>query len=97
MNSGSTTPGSSGSTRTFTTTTRAVIERSSPSPVHDDPVPEGLLKCQYCARNFAEDRIEKHQVICLKTKNRKKRVYDGSKARVEVRKFQKPSYNEFQG
>lgn len=85
MNSGSTTPGSSGSSRTFTTTTKAVIDRSSPSPVYDDqPVPEGLVKCEHCTRNFAEDRIEKHQVICLKTKTRKKRVYDGSKARVEV-------------
>lgn len=48
------------------------------------PVPEGLIRCGICKRNFAEDRIEKHQVICQKTKVKKRKVYDASKKRVQV-------------
>lgn len=50
----------------------------------DAPVPEGLAKCGICKRNFAEDRIETHQVICQKNKVRKRRVYDGAKKRIQV-------------
>lgn len=48
------------------------------------PVPDGLIRCSICKRNFAEDRIEKHQVICQKTKTKKRKVFDASKKRVEV-------------
>lgn len=50
----------------------------------DTPIPEGLVRCHLCKRNFAEDRIEKHQVICQKIKTKKRRVYDASKKRVQV-------------
>lgn len=53
--------------------------------VDDAPVPEGLVRCQICKRNFAEDRLEKHQTICQKTKAKKRKVYDASKKRVQVR------------
>lgn len=50
----------------------------------DAPVPEGLVRCDICKRNFAEDRIEKHQSVCQKTKTKKRKVYDASKKRVQV-------------
>lgn len=53
--------------------------------VDDGPVPEGLVKCQICKRNFIEDRLEKHQAICQKTKTKKRKVYDASKKRVQVK------------
>lgn len=49
----------------------------------DAPIPEGLIRCGICKRNFAEDRIEKHQVICQKTKVKKRKIYDASKKRVQ--------------
>jgi hypothetical protein len=52
----------------------------------NEPIPEGLVRCGICKRNFAEDRIEKHQVICQKTKTKKRKVYDASKKRVQVSK-----------
>lgn len=71
----------------------AKIRTPPPKPsssVDDDdydenaPVPEGLVRCSICKRNFAEERIEKHQVICQKTKSKKRRIYDASKKRVQV-------------
>ena len=38
-----------------------------------------------CGRNFADDRIEKHEEICAKTaeKAKKRKVFDMTKARVK--------------
>jgi hypothetical protein len=52
--------------------------------IDDTPVPEGLIRCSICKRNFAEDRIEKHQVICQKSKSKKRKIFDASKKRVQV-------------
>lgn len=60
--------------------------QSSIDEIDDAPVPEGLVKCGICKRNFAEDRIEKHSVICQKNKTKKRKVYDASKKRVQVTK-----------
>lgn len=58
--------------------------QSSFDDTEDAPIPEGLIRCGFCKRNFAEDRIEKHQVICQKTKTKKRKVYDASKKRTQV-------------
>jgi len=46
---------------------------------------DDLTACKNCGRNFAEDRIEKHEEICLKTaaKAKKRKVFDMTKARVK--------------
>lgn len=64
----------------------AMVKQVSSNDSFDDdaPIPEGLVRCSICKRNFAEDRIEKHQVICQKTKVKKRKVYDASKKRVQV-------------
>ncbi len=36
-----------------------------------------------CGRNFAEDRIEKHEEVCAKTFNKKRKQFDMTKARVK--------------
>lgn len=59
-------------------------QQNSFDEVDDTPVPEGLIRCSICKRNFAEDRIEKHQVICQKMKTKKRKTYDSSKKRVQV-------------
>ena len=59
-------------------------QQNSFDEVDDTPVPEGLVRCPICKRNFAEDRIEKHQVICQKMKTKKRKTYDSSKKRVQV-------------
>lgn len=81
-----------GTAKTATTSVpkvRAQLEKTSISSAQssfedDAPIPEGLVRCSICKRNFAEDRIETHQVICQKNKVRKRRVYDASKKRVQV-------------
>ncbi|EAT46258.1 AAEL002543-PA, partial [Aedes aegypti] len=56
---------------------------SSPSSAKvNEPVPDGLVRCTICSRNFAEDRIEKHREICQKTKSKKRKVFDTTKHRV---------------
>lgn len=62
-------------------------QQNSFDEVDDAPVPEGLVRCSICKRNFAEDRIEKHQVICQKMKTKKRKAYDSSKKRVQVGYF----------
>jgi hypothetical protein len=62
-------------------------QQNSFDEVDDTPVPEGLVRCSICKRNFAEDRIEKHQVICQKMKTKKRKTYDSSKKRVQVGDF----------
>jgi zinc-finger of a C2HC-type len=52
-------------------------------PVNAGPPPEGMATCQFCSRNFNEDRLQKHEEICKKTKQKKRRVFDAVKARVE--------------
>ena len=42
-----------------------------------------MKACKNCGRNFAEDRIEKHEEICLKTAAKKRKVFDMTKARVK--------------
>lgn len=59
-------------------------ERNSFDETDDSPVPEGLVRCGICKRNFADDRIEKHQIICQKTKAKKRKTFDSSKKRVQV-------------
>lgn len=51
------------------------------------PVLEGLVRCEICKRSFADDRIETHRSVCqmVSIKTKKRRVYDASKARVQVR------------
>lgn len=67
-------------------TATANVRAESQEEVEEDntPVPDGLVRCSICKRNFAEDRIEKHQVICFKSKTKKRRVYDSTKSRVVV-------------
>ena len=46
---------------------------------------DDLAACRMCGRNFADDRIEKHEEICSKTaeKAKKRKVFDMTKARVK--------------
>jgi len=46
---------------------------------------DDLTACRMCGRNFADDRIEKHEEICAKTaeKAKKRKVFDMTKARVK--------------
>jgi len=44
---------------------------------------DDLIACKNCQRNFAEDRIEKHEEICLKTSQKKRKTFDMTKARVK--------------
>jgi len=58
---------------------KAVQRRSvfAPKPRND------LVQCQNCERNFAEDRIEKHETICNKTFNKKRKRFDMRNARIK--------------
>lgn len=77
-----------GGSKTFASNDKVQSAKSSQQNSFDEedngPVPEGLVRCALCKRNFAEDRIEKHQVICQKTKTKKRKIFDSSKKRVQV-------------
>uniref|UniRef100_A0A182K481 C2HC/C3H-type domain-containing protein n=1 Tax=Anopheles christyi TaxID=43041 RepID=A0A182K481_9DIPT len=49
----------------------------------NEPVPDGLTRCDICCRNFATERIDKHRQICQKTKTKKRKVFDITKHRVQ--------------
>lgn len=68
-----------------TTPKSAVSSNQSSFEEDTGPIAEGLVRCGICKRNFAEDRIETHHIICQKNKTKKRRVYDASKKRVQVR------------
>uniref|UniRef100_A0A182PNJ9 C2HC/C3H-type domain-containing protein n=1 Tax=Anopheles epiroticus TaxID=199890 RepID=A0A182PNJ9_9DIPT len=53
------------------------------SPSANEPVPDGLTRCDICSRNFATERIDKHRQICQKTKTKKRKVFDITKHRVQ--------------
>ena len=44
---------------------------------------DDLVACKNCGRNFAEDRVEKHEEICFLTSKKKRKTYDSTKKRVE--------------
>jgi hypothetical protein len=100
IKSGTSSASSSASSRKAPSAKSNNQRQDSISPVFDEnePVPDGLVRCPICKRNFADDRIEKHQVICQKTKTKKRKVFDSTKKRVQgteaeiyVKKQFKPS------
>ena len=44
---------------------------------------DDLVGCTICGRNFAEDRIEKHQEICMKSQSKKRKTFDMAKKRLQ--------------
>ena len=44
---------------------------------------DGLVGCNNCPRTFAQDRIEKHRDVCLKTSNIERKTFDMTKKRTE--------------
>ncbi|XP_053649211.2 NHS-like protein 3 isoform X2 [Cherax quadricarinatus] len=56
----------------------------APTPRPSKP-PPGLESCKICGRNFAPDRLEKHETICAKShaKDKKRKVFDPVKMRTK--------------
>lgn len=51
-----------------------------PTPYADEKV--DLVECSICGRKFAADRIDKHEAICRKSANKKKKVFDTTAKRI---------------
>lgn len=47
------------------------------------PPPPGMVNCKTCGRNFAQDRIKKHQEICEKASKTKRKKFDPLKQRLK--------------
>ncbi|XP_065216868.1 zinc finger C2HC domain-containing protein 1C isoform X2 [Planococcus citri] len=47
------------------------------------PPPPGMVNCKTCGRNFAQDRIKKHQEICEKASKSKRKKFDPLKQRLK--------------
>ena len=66
---------------------RLLFKASSPMKARQSifaPKPrDDLSSCSNCGRNFAEDRIEKHEEICQKTSKKKRKTFDMTKKRVQ--------------
>lgn len=54
-----------------------------PSPGPEDDGPVNLVACRFCGRKFGENRIQKHEEICMKASKKKKKVFDSSKMRLQ--------------
>ncbi|XP_044729937.1 zinc finger C2HC domain-containing protein 1C isoform X2 [Chrysoperla carnea] len=66
--------------KTMTTNT---INSASPRRTLANSVSDDNLKpCRNCSRRFAVDRLQKHEEICMKTANKKRKPYDALKHRV---------------
>ena len=63
--------------------TRQPVQRRSIFATAMASAKEGLVSCSICGRNFASDRIEKHESVCAKTKTKKRKVFDITKMRVK--------------
>ncbi|XP_059477463.1 uncharacterized protein LOC132197888 isoform X2 [Neocloeon triangulifer] len=50
---------------------------------HSEPCPPGMAECNLCGRRFADDRIGKHEEICRKTKQKKRKTFDPVKMRTQ--------------
>lgn len=42
-----------------------------------------MAACQFCQRNFNEDRLQKHEAVCGKVAVKKRKIFDASKHRVK--------------
>lgn len=70
------------------------IAGSGGGPSLYDEGASNRVQCSICGRRFAEDRIAKHEEACYREQNRKKKVFDSSKMRVqgtEAAQFQNKS------
>lgn len=45
--------------------------------------PPNTVICSLCCRHFAKDRIEKHELICQKVNQKKRKIFDASKMRIQ--------------
>ncbi|CAG7725520.1 unnamed protein product [Allacma fusca] len=61
----------------------AAAKKTAPVVKRSGPIPPGMSECKICGRCFATDRIEKHETICKKTTNRKRKVFDPTKMRMQ--------------
>ncbi|XP_025196843.1 protein piccolo-like isoform X1 [Melanaphis sacchari] len=76
-----------------------VVKRATPAAASPRPQPakqqlsadrgppaKGMARCPLCARDFAEDRLPKHEQVCRRTRDRdrKRKVFDTSKKRLEA-------------
>lgn len=48
------------------------------------PPAAGYARCPHCARDFAADRLSKHESVCQRTRARRTKVFDASKKRLEA-------------
>lgn len=68
-----------------TTTTRPQPVKQQLSADRGPPA-KGMARCPLCARDFAADRLPKHEEVCRRTRDRdrKRKVFDTSKKRLEA-------------
>jgi hypothetical protein len=56
-------------------------EEEEPQPMDDGD--DARVSCAYCNRRFMPDAIHRHEGVCAKTSQKKRRVFDSSAARVK--------------
>ncbi|EDW16184.2 zinc finger C2HC domain-containing protein 1C isoform X2 [Drosophila mojavensis] len=49
----------------------------------DAAPPEGTKTCRFCGRHFNIDRLAKHEDVCQRTMNTKRKIFDAAKQRVK--------------
>ena len=63
-----------------------LLQAAAGPPARSRLIPKArddLIGCSHCGRNFAEDRIDKHQEICIKTQTKKRKTFDMAKKRLQ--------------
>lgn len=57
-------------------------QKVKPPPRITTP-PPGMAGCQYCQRNFLEERLAKHEEVCRKMTTKKRKIFDATTHRVK--------------
>ena len=56
-------------------------EYPEPDAPKEFAAPSNRVECGYCGRKFNEEAITKHEGICAKTINKKRKVFDSKAGR----------------
>ncbi|XP_068156738.1 uncharacterized protein [Drosophila tropicalis] len=49
--------------------------------MQNQPAPAGTETCRFCGRHFLTERLDKHEAVCQRTMNTKRKIFDASKQR----------------
>lgn len=68
---------------------RNLVGQYPSAETEEENVAIHTVPCKICGRKFADDRLAKHMNVCKKSKNKKRKVFDMTKARTQGTEIEK--------